>query len=220
MWVADKVLCENWANDLIRRHNSKRFVEPAEVDVYDLIDIVDARLSLDYLTPSRKYLGATVFRDCNLLVWPDNPYFSGMLPYYKYFKNGTIIVDRNLAESTADVDIKIANFTFLHEMFHLCNHGTQIGENYHLTQSSMKTSNKLEQEANYGASVFWMPERAVKIVFLNSFGLSSIPNTPLPFCRDTKVVIQKMAQLFGVNYTPMVYRLQELNLIDRYWSRI
>ena len=217
-WNINKTLCQNWANNLIKKHNVKRLEEPCSVDPYDLIDLSGARLSIDYLTPTRKFLGATVFEDSRLWVWPDNPYFNGMNPEFKLFSKGTIIIDKDLAESNEDVDVKITNFTFLHEIFHCDNHKDKISENYHITQKDNKSGSPLEQEANFGASLFWMPENAVKNVFIESFGLSRLPDFPLPFNYDTKPTIQEMAQIFSVNYSPMVYRLQELNLINWTWG--
>ena len=218
-WDINEPLCRKWADSLIERHNKKRFDEPCSFDVYDLIDIVGAKLAIEYLTPERKYLGATIFKDATLWIWPDNPYFNGMLPTRKFFKEGTIIIDKDLVNSELDTDIKIANFTFLHEIFHFEKHKDVIDEKYHITQQNNMYGNKLEQEANYGASLFLMPERAVKNVFMEEFVLHETPRYPLPFYYSTKPVIQKMAQIFGVNYSPMVYRLQELSLINKSWER-
>ncbi len=217
-WLVDEKLCQNWANNLISRHNKKRLEQPYNVDPYDLIDIVGARLSIDYLTPTRKYLGATVFQDTYLWVWPEVPYFTGMMPEHKFFHKNTIIIDKDIEESTNDKDKKITNFTFAHEIFHYENHSSKITDGYYKCQSQQQGKSTLEQEADYGASLFWMPENAVLNVFKEEFKIKEIPIYPIPFDYESKPIIQKMAKLFNVNYTPMVYRLQGLGVIAKNWG--
>jgi Zn-dependent peptidase ImmA (M78 family) len=164
-------------------------------------------------------LGATVFNDVNFAVWPDYPYFPGMLPTFKFFRGRTIIIDRAFAESCEDIDIKRVNYTFPHEIFHLENHETKITAGYHVTQANEHgQKNTLEQEADYASSLFWMPKAAVENVFIEEFKLNLLPTMSLPFNYFTKPIIQKMAKIFDVNYSPMVYRLQELDLINRRWG--
>lgn len=217
-WLVDEKLCQNWADSLIRRHNIKRFEEPYRVDPYDLIDIIGARLSIDYLTPTREYLGATIFQDTYLWIWPDVPYFKGMMPTKKFYRKNTIIIDKDLAESDSDIDKGITNYTFAHEAMHFENHGSKITEGYHTCQSRQMGKNLIEQEADYGASLFWMPKNAVLNVFKEEFKIKGILPFPLPFNYDSKPKIQKMAKIFDVNYSPMVYRLQELELIAKNWG--
>ena len=218
-WLVDEKLCQDWADSLIKRHNAKRFEEPHKVDPYDLIDIIGARLSIDYLTPTREYLGATVFQDSCLWIWPDVPYFTGMLPMKKFYHKNTIIIDKDLAESDVNMDKKITNYTFVHEAMHFENHESKITKGYHKCQNSKSGKNPIEQEADYGAALFWMPKNAVLNVFREEFKIKNGPSFPLPFCYDTKPTIQKMAKIFDVNYSPMVYRLQELELIERNWGK-
>lgn len=65
---------EAMADDLNCRYDSARLKEPKTVDVYDLVDLLGARLAFEYLSPDRTYLGATLFRPGYINVWPGNPF--------------------------------------------------------------------------------------------------------------------------------------------------
>lgn len=67
------------ADDLNRRYDETRLTKPKAVDVYDVIDLVGARIAIDYLTPDRSVLGAAVLKTSQLYVWPSNPYVEGMV---------------------------------------------------------------------------------------------------------------------------------------------
>ena len=109
---------EEMADGLNRRYNKQRLTRPTPVDVYDIVDLLGARIAFEYITPDRTYLGATVFRDGYLYVWPGNPYEEGMRPEKKLFYGGTIIIDRDLSESNRIKDHYAENFTVMHECFH------------------------------------------------------------------------------------------------------
>jgi len=64
---------DDLADDLNRRYDAERLKKPSQVDVYDIVDLLGARLSFEYLSPDRTFLGATIFRDGVLYVWPGTP---------------------------------------------------------------------------------------------------------------------------------------------------
>ena len=76
---------EAMADELNRKHDEKRLTIPGQVDVYDIVDLLRARVAFEYLTPDRTYLGATLFRPGTLYVWPGNPYKPGMMPKKSFF---------------------------------------------------------------------------------------------------------------------------------------
>lgn len=211
---------EELAENLNRKYDPTRLTQPSKVDVYDIVDLLGARLSFEYLSPDRTYLGATIFRDGSLYVWPGNPYYQGMMPTEKLFYGGTIIIDRDLNESTSEQDDYAENFTVMHECFHFSRHQASFKHAGHMSRSfsgyGQRQEDKksaifwIEHQANYGAAAFLMPKVAVE------YAARSILNYrghPLPFSYDLKKDIKELGRLFGVNYTPMLYRLQTLGIL-------
>lgn len=113
---------EAFADDLNRRYDATRLTTPKQVDVYDIVDLLGARLAFEYLSPDRTYLGATLFHPGTLWIWPGNPFVAGMMPTQKYFHGGTIIIDRDLNESNSEQDRYTENYTVIHECFHFDKH--------------------------------------------------------------------------------------------------
>ena len=212
---------EQLADDLNRRYDADRLKRPSQVDVYDIVDLLDARLAFEYLSPDRTYLGATIFRDGTLYVWPGNPYVEGMLPSEKLFYGGTIIIDRDLNESSKEQDNFSENFTVIHECFHHTRHQASFKHSGHMSRSfsgyGQKQTNKkdalfwIEHQANYAAAAFLMPSEAVE------YGARRILHyrgDPIPFDYGIKDDIRELGSRFGVNYSPMVFRLQTLGILE------
>lgn len=211
------------ADDLNRRYDATRLTKPKTVDVYDVIDMVGARIAIDYLTPDRSVLGATVLKTSEVYVWPGSPYFTGMLPRLRMYRKGTIIIDRSLNESKLEQDRFVENFTAIHECFHVTRHmGLDLDDCIYETApaSSSRLPEKgtvryrLERQADYAAAAFLMPREAVCKAAEEVFGVRGM----VSFCRAVKPQIKELGRLFGVNGTPMEYRLQELGLLSDYIS--
>ena len=212
---------EQFAEDLNRRYDAGRLREPSQVDVYDIVDLLGARLSFEYLSPDRTYLGATLFRPGYLYVWPGNPYIEGMMPTKKLFYGGTIIIDRDLNESNKEQDHFSENFTVMHECFHFDKHQASFKHSGHMSRSfsgygqrQTKTRDALyhiEHQANYSAAAFLMPHEAVKN---GARHLLHYRDSPLPFGYGIIDDIKELGYRFGVNYSPMVYRLQSLGILE------
>ena len=213
---------EAFADDLNNRYDASRLTTPKQVDVYDIVDLLGARLAFEYLSPDRTYLGATLFHNGTLWIWPNNPYVDGMMPTQKYFHEGTIIIDRDLNESSSEQDKFTENYTVIHECFHFDKHQKSFRHAGHMSKSfsgyeKVQNDKKsalyhIERQANYAAAVFLMPREAVKIAakeILNYDGQHR-----LAFGYDIKPKIKEVGRLFGVNYSPMCYRLQELDILD------
>lgn len=213
---------EAFADDLNRRYDATRLTTPKQVDVYDIVDLLGARLAFEYLSPDRTYLGATLFHPGTLWIWPGNPFVAGMMPTQKYFHGGTIIIDRDLNESSSEQDRFTENYTVIHECFHFDKHQKSFRHAGHMSKSlsgyekDQSDRNSalyhIERQANYAAAVFLMPREAVKLAakeILNYDGQHR-----LDFGYDIKPKIKEVGRLFGVNYSPMCYRLQELAILD------
>ncbi|MGN0557747.1 MAG: ImmA/IrrE family metallo-endopeptidase, partial [Acutalibacteraceae bacterium] len=110
----------------------------------------------------------------------------------------------------------------IHECFHFDKHQKSFGHAGHMSKSlsgyekDQSDRNSalyhIERQANYAAAVFLMPREAVKLAakeVLNYDGQHR-----LAFGYDIKPKIKEVGRLFGVNYSPMCYRLQELEILD------
>lgn len=211
---------EELADNLNRRYDAERLKRPARIDVYDVVDLLGARLAFEYLSPDRTYLGATIFRNGSLYVWPGNPYVKNMMPKEKLFYGGTIIIDRDLNESTKEQDRFSENFTVIHECFHYAKHQSSFRQSGHMSRSFSDYGKKqvdkkdalfwIEHQANYSAAAFLMPRNAVEY---GARHLLHYRGKPLPFGFDIKDDIKELGNRFGVNYSPIVYRLQTLNIL-------
>lgn len=212
---------DDLADDLNRRYDSGRLKKPSQVDVYDIVDLLGARLAFEYLSPDRTFLGATIFRDGVLDVWPGNPYKKGMIPTAKLFYGGTIIIDRDLNESNSEQDNYSENFTVMHECFHFDKHQSSFKHSGHMSRSfteyGQKQTNRkdalfwIEHQANYAAAAFLMPREAVKD---GARRLLHYRDHPIPFVYGIKDDIKELGRQFGVNYSPMVFRLQALGILE------
>lgn len=212
---------EKLADNLNRRYDTGRLKKPSRIDVYDIVDLLGARLAFEYLSPDRTYLGATIFRNGTLYVWPGNPYVKDMMPTEKLFYGGTIIIDRDLNESTEEQDQFSENFTVIHECFHYAKHQASFKHSGHMSLSfsgygKKQTDKKdalfwIEHQANYSAAAFLMPREAVEY---GARRLLHYRGDPLPFGYDIKDDIKELGYRFGVNYSPMVYRLQTLGILE------
>ena len=175
---------EAFADDLNRRYDAARLATPKQVDVYDIVDLLGARLAFEYLSPDR--------------------------------------IDRDLNESSSEQDRFTENYTVIHECFHFDKHQKSFRHAGHMSKSlsgyekDQSDRNSalyhIERQANYAAAVFLMPREAVKLAakeILNYDGQHR-----LAFGYDIKPKIKEVGRLFGVNYSSMCYRLQELEILD------
>ena len=213
---------EALADDLNRRYDESRLTVPKQVDVYDIVDMFGARLAFEYLSPDRTYLGATIFRPGTLYIWPGNPYVKGMMPEKKFFYGGTIIIDRDLNESETEQDRFAENFTVMHECFHFDKHQASFKHSGHMSRSfngykqkqldKSSALYKIERQANYSAAAFLMPREAVIAAAKELLGYDGMHR--LSFGYHNKERIKEAGRLFGVNYSPMCCRLQEMDILE------
>lgn len=217
---------ETFADELNKRYDPRRLTQPRDVDVFDIVDMLGARLAIDYLSPDRSLLGATTYKDGTLWIWPGNPYVSGMLPEKRFYHAGTIIIDADLDSSTNEQDVFVENYTVMHECFHFDKHqasfkhcGAHIYELHKSKDNIDKKSAlyKLERQADYAAAAFLMPREAVKNAFCEIFHVDK-GHRPIPFGYETKPFIKELASLFQVNYSPMEFRLKDLGLLSKQFN--
>ncbi len=216
---------EELANKLNQRYDAGRLKKPSRVDVYDIVDLLGARIAFEFLSPTRSFLGATIFNTGPFYVWPEianRSWTIDMMPKLKLFYGGTIIIDQSLSESSKKRDHFIENFTVMHECFHFAKHKSAFECDGHMSRSftdyNREQTNKnnalywLEHQANYAAAAFLMPREAVEYGARNLLYYSGYP---IPFEQRMADDIKGLGYLFGVNYSPMLYRLRELNILEK-----
>lgn len=218
---------EDKAIKLTQDFDKERLIRPKPIDVYDVVDLIKCTPDWVYLTPDQSYLGLTAYNEGYWWAWPAPYYEAGMLPEKIAVHAGTILIDRTISEGS---NRGIENFTVIHECFHQILHPrcfrTRTANYQHYCQKkdfraesgkrkNMTAIERIEAQANYCAAAFLMPKAAVEKVFLERAGLSDLSIIPIKINVHIDSVIEEMAELFSVNYSPMKYRLQNLGLLSR-----
>lgn len=218
---------EDKAIKLTQDFDAERLTRPKPLDVYDVVDFIGCTPDWVYLTPNQSYLGLTAYNDGYWWAWPEPFYEEGMLPNKIPVHAGTILIDRTISEGD---NRGVENFTVIHECFHQNIHPrcfrNKTANYQHFCQKKdfrAETGNRknmtaieiIEYQANYCAAAFLMPKQAVEIVFKEKAKLTSLPTTPMKITWKLDIIISEMAEMFSVNYSPMKYRLQTLNILSR-----
>lgn len=215
------------ANELILRHNKDRLINPIDIDVYDIVDMIGCTPDWFYITPDQSVLGMTAFHDVAMWSWPAPYYEKGMLPERVNVAKGTIVIDRAIQESG---NIGRENFTVIHECFHQLLHQKCFknrGADYTkmCSKKSFKSDTErrrnmsaieiIEYQANFCAAAFLMPRQAVGFVLSEFLGYEIKENGLLEFDTEISKAIGLSAKEFGVNYSALKYRLQSLKMIKK-----
>lgn len=218
---------EDKAVKLTQDFDKECLIRPKPIDVYDVVDFIKCVPDWVYLTPDQSYLGLTAYNEGYWWAWPAPYYKAGMLPEKIAVHAGTILIDRTISEGG---NRGIENFTVMHECFHQILHPrcfrTRTANYQHYCQKkdfraesgkrkNMTAIERIEAQANYCAAAFLMPKKTVQAVFIEKVGLSALPTAPIRITVIIDAVISEMAEIFGVNYSPMKYRLQNLGLLSR-----
>ncbi len=205
---------ESIADNINSNYNPERLLKPQPIDIYDLADSIDASISICSIRDNHTIKGAAIFEECSFPVYVWNEEMQSVSIEKREFKPRTIIIDHPLAPCQKFKEKLSDNFTMAHECFHLVKHeyyyknlNAGIHQDTSLTLSSLQ-ENELERQANYGAACILMPRKVV---------LSEVEAlTEGVLLKDTlerNNEIEKMAGRFGVNFSPMKYRLINLGLM-------
>lgn len=217
---------DSFGDELNRRFDSSRLQDAKSLDVYDVVEYIGCTPDWKYITPDQSILGMTVFETTSFYEWDKPTYIKGDLPKEILLEKGTILIDRTLNEGNRQRQW-VENFTVIHECFHWLMHKRyfelpDVGVILWCTEKCILGGNLaqndiiriLEHQANRCAASFLMPRKAVTNVFMNIARMKNIPQQPMPL-QCMKKHIAETAKLFGVNFNPMKYRLQELGFIQK-----
>lgn len=214
------------AEEQIKKFDPERLEKPKDFDIYDFADLIGARYEWMYITPVQQILGAVFFDNCLWYSWPEPHFKEGMLPEPINIKKGTILIDRTVYESK---DNGRENFIVAHECFHYLLHSECFDKNDGFANYCIKDTFEqnfgnakakteldwIEYQASFCAAAFLMPRQAVIKAFLEEVGGKRFPDKPYPYRKWLAPHIRTLAMRFGVNYSPMLYRLQFLGLVSR-----
>ncbi|MBR5900898.1 ImmA/IrrE family metallo-endopeptidase [bacterium] len=205
---------EDIADEINSTYDKERLSKPKPINVYDLAESINASISRCRLIANPIILGATIFSDCELDVIVKDEITNDISLERRIYRSRTIILNDSLGCRQTKEEELSENFTMAHECFHLIEHKyyyDSISQTLHKDVQknfSLKQKNNLEWQANYGAACILMPRR---VVFSEVKALQKGVLTKDTIERNH--AIEKMAERFGVNFSPMKYRLINLGLI-------
>jgi len=220
------VQLERIAEDKLREFDSERLVAPKNIDVYDFIEAcLDVPYDWKNLTPNQSILGVTAFSDGYWWVWDGA---EGDLPRKHPVTKGTILIDNSLVAPDAVKGRE--NFTVIHECFHQILHervfrqralrdrsysrAQDISAVIGKTRPQLTGMEITEWQANAATAAFLMPRRAVVFAFREAMKIPASLAFPVKYSLAIETQIEVMADMFGVSYTAMKYRLFDLCLVE------
>jgi len=162
----------------------------------DLIEIKASELRSDWGLSSDEPINIKqLLLKLNILTLfkPLGDSFSGMC--LKRGENKFILINANHP-------VGRQNFTIAHEFFHLF---VQKSFEIHLCNSGSNTTSKQEKDADYFASVLFMPEMGIK---------KMIPEPEITKKKVSLASILKLEQYLGVSRSALLIRLNSLKLIS------
>lgn len=215
---------EKWADKINQQFYPERLTELTRFDPYDLIE---NKLHLDieweYLSPNRSILGMVFFEDNFFYIWPNSNFSKGDTPHLEFFKRGTIVINQILIDNN---EKEVETFVACHEAMHwikdknfFSNNGKSISQicgdeiNFN-ANSNLKTDEEIiESQTNYFCAALLLSKEALKRTFFKLLRYKNIPNTPIKYEIWMNKAIKIIANLVGINFNPVKYRLLQLNIL-------
>ena len=217
---------EFMADNINRKFYPKRLEEISPLDHYDLLEKLELDIEWKYVSPNMKLLGMIFFDDNVWPVWDKPTYDQGDMPHLEKFKKGTVVINESLTNK------KYANkerFVCGHEISHWIkdqkyfkNHPTDVihacGEeacSKTYWNSKMSELDIIERQTNYLNAAILMPRNAIIKGFEKISRYKYFPDHPLEFRPYMKAYVRKLADAYGLNYNPVLYRLYDLDVLKR-----
>lgn len=209
------------AKILLYKFDPERLYKPKPIDVYEVIEkCLGVEYDWKYITPNQSILGATLFTDGYVWVWPESSFRDGMEPFEIYLSKGSILIDASLTEEN---NRGRENFTVMHEVFHqvlhkewFCSEQPDLMHRSHIKTNDKKVLKTpldfIEYQANRCAAAFLMPMELVENEFKKRTSNRGV-NYPLIYDDNVENIIKDMAEVYSVSKMAMFYRLQALRMI-------
>lgn len=218
---------ELMADEINKKYYPERLDSILPLDPYDLLEKQGLDVEWKYISPNDQLLGIIFFDDEIFPVWEKGKYTTGDKPHFEKFKKGTIVINSILVDYSKNK--KKEMFVCTHENCHWIkdqdyfkDHPESIiqicdSRSLEKTYWNEKMSEKdvIERQTNYLCAAVIMPRNVLKKAFFKSMRYKNIPEEPIEYKSYMKKYIALLADSFGINYNPVLYRLYDLNILIR-----
>ena len=228
IYTKDKL--EDLADAVNRKYFPERLSSAIALDPYDLVDKIGCTVDWKYISPDDTILGATFFSDCVWPVWPNGTFKKGDICNLDLFRTGTIVINQRVLDSKSKKAKQFENFIVGHECSHWIkdkdyfeSHGEQ--DAYHICQkndfestwwrTSMTEIEIIERQTNYLNAAILMPRDVIKREFFRIGRYRNIPTQAIEYKSYMRGWVAELAKKFDLNFNPILYRLQDLGVIER-----
>ncbi len=218
---------ELMAEELNRKYYPERLERVLPLDPYDLLEKQGLDVEWKYISPNDSLSGLIFFEDGVFPVWKNASFKTGDKPSFELFKKGTIVIN-NLLEEKKKYR-KRNTFVCAHENCHWIKDQAyfkdhpgsivQICDRSSLEKTywndKMSEIDIIERQNNYLTAAIIMPRNVIKNAFFKSLRYRNIPDEPIEYVPYMKKHISKLANSYGINFNPVLYRLYDLGILER-----
>lgn len=226
MYFYSKEKLEIMADELNKENYPERLEKLIPFDPYDFLEKRGLEIERKYITPNKKILGMIFFDNGVWPVWDNGNYNKGDYPHNEFFKKGTVVINNILID---EKDVKKERFVAGHEAMHWIKdkdyfkaHTTDVlhackDEVFEKTYWNNRMSGEeiIERQTNYLNAAVQMPRDLIKSEFFKKLRYKNIPEGSIEYMSYMKKYIKSLADSFGLNYNPVLYRLYDLNILKR-----
>ena len=94
---------ENKADEINKKYDKERLEKPKPIDIFDLSESIDSKLSISCLSKDHSVWGATIFTECCLNIYSLDEITKQILREPRIFEPGTIIIDNSFLDNPPDL---------------------------------------------------------------------------------------------------------------------
>ena len=228
--ICTKYKLEELADAVNRKYFPERLSSAIALDPYDLVDKLGCTVDWKYISPDDTILGATFFSDSVWPVWPNGTFKKGDKCTFDLFRTGTIVINQRVLDSKKKNAIQYENFIVGHECAHWIkdkdyfeSHGEK--DAFHICQkndfestwwrTSMSEIEIIERQTNYLNAAILMPRDVIKKEFFRIGRYRNIPTQAIEYKSYMRGWVADLAKKYNLNFNPVLYRLQDLGVIER-----
>ncbi len=226
MYFYTKEQLENLAVHINKTYYPERLKKVIPFDPYDFMEKLGIDVERKYISPNEKILGMIFFENTSWPIWDNGNYKNGDKPHLETFKKGTVVINNILIDKN---DYKKEKFVAGHEsmhwikdqeyfknnpinIIHACKNEAFINTYWN---NKMSEIDIIERQTNYLNAAVMMPKNVLKEEFFKRLRYKNIPNEPIDYKKYMQKHIKSLADDFGLNYNPILYRLYDLNILKR-----
>ena len=225
-FIYPKEYLEQQADEINRKFYPERLIKIIKLDVYDLLEKLGLDVEWKYISPNDNILGMIFFEDGCWYIWPNSDFKEEDKPRKEYFKKNTIVINQRLLDKNeVEREIFVCNHETMHSVkdkaffrsrdikeLHICREN-DFSKTY--WYEGMSLLDIVERQTNYLNAAVLMPRDILKQEFFKRLRYKNIPNQPIEYKKYMSKCIKSLADDFGLNYNPVLYRLYDLNILKR-----